>query len=92
MSRFKQNSCHCADNIFKCIILKENVCILIKIPLKFIHKDLIDDKSSLVQVMAWHLTGAKPLPESVMTQFTNEYMHHWDIVNTNFTHSTQGKF
>ena len=25
--------------------------------------------SSLVQVMAWHQTGAKPLPDPMMTQF-----------------------
>ena len=29
----------------------------------------IDNKSSLVQVMAWHLSGAKPLPEAMLTQF-----------------------
>ena len=29
----------------------------------------IDEKSSLVQVMAWHLFGAKPLPEPMMTRF-----------------------
>ena len=29
------------------------------------------DKSALVQVMAWHHMGAKPLPEPMMTQFPN---------------------
>ena len=29
----------------------------------------IDDKSTLVQVMAWQQSGDKPLPESMMTQF-----------------------
>ena len=26
--------------------------------------------------MAWHLIGDKPLPEPVMTQFTDAYMQH----------------
>ena len=34
--------------------------ILIEITLKFVPKGLIDNKSALVQAMAWHLTGAKP--------------------------------
>ena len=29
--------------------------------------------SSLVQVMAWHQTGAKPLPEPMMTKFRAPY-------------------
>ena len=50
------------DNIFKCIFMNEKFCISIRISLKFIRKHPIDNKSALVQVMAWHLTGAKPLP------------------------------
>ena len=65
-----------ADNIFKCIFLNENVRILIKISLKFVPKDPIDNKSALVQVMAWRQIGARPLPESVMAQFNDAYMHH----------------
>ena len=33
-------------------------------------------KSALVQVMAWHRTGEKPLPESMLTQFTDAYIRH----------------
>ena len=44
--------------------------------LKIVPKGLIDNKPSLVQVMAWHRTGDKPLPEPMMTQFTYEYMRH----------------
>ena len=32
-----------------------------------------DKKSVLVQVMAWRLTGDKPLPEAILTQFTDAY-------------------
>ena len=36
----------------------------------------IDYTSALVQVMAWHRTGEKPLPESMLTQFTDAYIRH----------------
>ena len=34
-------------------------------------KGPIDYKSALLQVVAWHRTGEKPLPESMLTQFTD---------------------
>ena len=45
--------------------------ILILISLKFVPEGTIDNKSVLVQVMAWRLTGDKPLAEPVLTQFTD---------------------
>ena len=63
-----------ADDIFKSNFLNENVRISIKISLKFVPKGPIDNKSTLVQVMAWRLTGDKPLPEPMLTQFTDAYM------------------
>ena len=65
-----------ADDIFKRIFLNENVRILIQISLKFVPKRPVDNKSALVRVMAWRRTGDKPLPEAMMTQFTDAYMHH----------------
>ena len=59
-----------ADENFTCIFLNENDRILIQISLKFVPKSPIDYKSALVQVMAWRRRGDKPLPESVLTQFT----------------------
>ena len=53
-----------ADDIFKCIYLNEND----RIP------SPIDNKPALVQVMAWHRTGDKPLPEPMLTQSTDAYM------------------
>ena len=49
----RQNGCHFADNIFKCICLDEDE-IFIKISLKFTPMVLTKDKSALVQVMSWH--------------------------------------
>ena len=43
---------------------------------KFTEVCSIDNKSALVQVMAWHRTGDKPLPEPMLTQFINAYMRH----------------
>ena len=64
------------DNIFKCIFLNENNRILFEISLKFVPVSPIDNKPALVQVMAWRRTGDKPLPEPMLTQFTDTYMRH----------------
>ena len=63
-----------ADDNFGCIILNENERIPIRISLKFVPRSPIDNKPALVQVMAWHRTGGKPLPEPMLTQFTDAYM------------------
>ena len=65
-----------ADVIFKCIFLNENIWISIKISLSFVLKNPIDSQLALVQVMAWHRTGDKPLPEPMMTLFIEAYMEH----------------
>ena len=65
-----------AGDIFKRILLNENVRISIKISLKFVQEGSIDNKPALVQIMAWLRTGDKPLPEAMLTQFTNAYMRH----------------
>ena len=61
--RLRENGCHFADNILKYIFMNENLCILIPISLKFVPKRPVDSKSLLVQLMAWHRTGIKPLSE-----------------------------
>ena len=65
-----------ADDIFKCIFFNENDRIPIQIALKLFHRIPIDDNPALVQVMAWCRIGDKSLPETVMTQLTDEYMQH----------------
>ena len=42
-----QNGRRFADNIFRCIFMNEKFCILIKISLKFVPKDPIDNNSAL---------------------------------------------
>ena len=39
-------------------------CILIKISLKFVPKGAIDNDPALMQIMAWHRIGDKPLSEA----------------------------
>ena len=46
---------------------QKKLCIAIRISLKVIPNGLIDNKSALVQVMAWCPTGDKPLPEPLLT-------------------------
>ena len=36
----------------------------------------IDNKSWLIQEMAWRRMGNKPLPEPIMTRFTDAYLRH----------------
>ena len=56
--------------------LNEYGRIAIQISLKFVPRSPVDKKPALVQVMAWHQTGDKPLPETMLAQFTDAYMWH----------------
>ena len=49
---------------------------MLEFQFNFHWKDPVDNKSALVQVMAWRLLDAKPLPEPMLTQFTDAYMRH----------------
>ena len=50
--------------------------ILIHISLKLVSKGPIDNKSALVQVMAWRRIGDKPLSEPMLTEFIDAYTRH----------------
>ena len=65
-----------SDEIFKRIFLNENIRISIEISLKFVPTVSNDNKSALVQTMARHRTGGKPLSELMLTRFTDAYMGH----------------
>ena len=64
-SPHEQNDWHFTDNIFKCILMNVKFCILLQISLKFVPKGPVDSKPVLVQEMARHWTGKKPLSEPV---------------------------
>ena len=79
----RQNGRHFADDIFKCIFLNENVWIQIKISLKFVPKDPINNIPALVQIMAWCCPGAKPLSEAMVVNLPSHICVTWpQWVNT----------
>ena len=90
--RPRQNGRHFADDIFKHIFLNENVCISIKMSLKFVLKGQISNIPALVQIMAWRQPGDKPLSEPMMVslltqicvarpQWVNMWITQWRLNN-----------
>ena len=69
-----QNGRHYGRRHFQRHFHEWKLYISIRISLKFVPKGPIDNKSALVRVMAWRRTGDKPLPEPMLTQFTDAYM------------------
>ena len=63
--RHKQNRWYFAD-VSTCIFLNDNCCILIQILLNYVPKGPVDNKPALVQIMAWHWMGNKPLSKPMM--------------------------
>ena len=53
--RLEQDGCQCADEILHACAWMDIFLIFNKISLKCFHKGAIDIKSTLIQVMAWHL-------------------------------------
>ena len=87
--RPRQNGRHFADNIFKCILLNENVWIPIKISLNFFTKGPINNIPSLVQIMVWRRPGAKPLSEPMMVSLlTHICVTRPEWVNQNWSKLT----
>ena len=67
--RDKMTSCHFAD-ILKRIFIR----LPIDISLNIVSYDLFDNRSALVQLMAWHRTGDKPLSEPRRAYCTDAYL------------------
>ena len=63
------------DDILRGIFVDEKFCILIKIPLKFAPKSLIDNNRAFVYI-AWRRIGDKPLSEPILFRSTDAYMWH----------------
>ena len=64
--RQRQNGRHFADDIFKWIFFNEKVWISIKISLKFVPQDPINNIPALDQIMAWRRPSDKPLSGPMM--------------------------
>ena len=65
-----------ADDMLKWVFLDENGRLPIQISLKFVPGSPIDNKTAVVQIMAWRRPGDKPLSEPMLNQFTDAYMRH----------------
>ena len=72
--RPRQDGRRFADDTFKRIFLNENVRNSIKISLEFVPKGPINNIPALVQIMAWHRSGDKPLSEPMMVSLPT---HIW---------------
>ena len=84
--RPRQNDCHFADDIFKCIFYG-NVWISLKISLKFVPDVRINNIPALVQIMAWHHPGDKPLSEPMMFSLPMHISITWpQWVNNGLSH------
>ena len=81
--RFRQNGRHYAYDIFKLILLNENVSNLFQISLNFVPKGPNYIKSSFVRVMVWQLTGYKLLNQwwlRSLNGFTRpQWVKHWQM-------------
>ena len=66
---------------FQMHFFNENWCVLIGILLKFVPYGSINIMSVLVQVMAWHLTGTKPLTDPMLTHIYDGIWCHYTSVS-----------
>ena len=64
--RSRQNERHFVDDVLKCIFVKNNIWILIKMSLNFVPEGHINNIPALVKITAWRRPGDKPLSESMM--------------------------
>ena len=81
--RPRQNGQHCADDIFKCILLNENVWISIDVSLKFDGKGPMNNIPALAQIVTWCQPGDKPLSEPMMISLlTHIFVTQAQWVNT----------
>ena len=62
-----------ADDTFKCILLNEDIWILINISVKFVPKGSIINIPALVQTMAWH---RQAIIWTNNDYYTDAYMSH----------------
>ena len=75
--RPRQNGRHLADDPFKRIFLNESLRIAITISPNFVPKGQINNIPTLVQVMAWHRPGYKPLSEPMMVRLPTHICVTW---------------
>ena len=67
---------HFADSICIFLFFDKVCCILIQISLQFVPNIQIDNKLTLVQVIAWFRLGDKPLPAPILIKFSDTMWRH----------------
>ena len=76
----RQDGRHFPDDIFKYILLNENMRLSIKTSLKFAPKGPIDNILTLAHMMVWSRPGDNPLSEPVMVSLLTQkraIRPHW---------------
>ena len=68
----RQDDYHFTDNIFRCLFSNGNFWI--NISLKFVPQGQINNIPTLIQLMAWHQQGDKPLSETMVVRLLT---HKW---------------
>ena len=68
--RPRQDGRRFPDDIFKWLFLNEIIWISIKVSLKFVPRDPINNNPALVQIMAWRRPGDNPLSEPMVVRLT----------------------
>ena len=73
----RQNCHHFTDGIFIGFFLDENLWLSLKISLKLVPKVWINNIQALVQIMAWHRPGDKPLSGPMMVSLLMDICFTW---------------
>ena len=66
---------HFTDDIVECICLNENIILLSQVVLKFLVSGPIGEYLIVGSAKGWYFILYKLLPKSILTQFTDTYMH-----------------
>ena len=77
MLRPGPNGCQFPDGNFKCIFFNENISIVIKISLKLVPKNSINNNPALVQITTWRRAGDKLLSESIVVRLLTHICVTW---------------
>ena len=88
--RPKRDGQHFADDIFKCILLNENISISLRILQKYVLKVRIDSISALFQTMTWRQSDDKPLSETKPATLTCVTRPQWVKVFSIYIYINQG--
>ena len=73
---FEQNRIHFADDILKCLFVKDNCCFLVNIPLNFVPLYAVNNMLALTEVMAWRRKKHGSFHETMLIRSIYIRTHH----------------